>query len=79
MFISDEEINFLYDFVEKKVLFLYENIKKLNFPKNINLNLITTTKECTNCVYNEICNNQEKLINYTKQKNLNKEEFFNLL
>ncbi len=79
MFISDEEINFLYDFVEKKVLFLYENIKKLNFPKNINLSLNTTTKECINCVYNEICNNQEKLINYTKQKNLNKEEFFNLL
>lgn len=78
MLISNEELEQLFKFAEKKIRNIYYNVSSMHFenkPINIHKN---NTIFCEYCEFKEICNN-EKIIKSTRNKTITKKEFFDVI
>lgn len=76
--ISKEELKLLFCFIENKIKFMVSSIEKLDFkkqPKNLPQKNILY---CDYCDFKEICDENE-ITKPKKQKNLNKQEFLEIV
>lgn len=76
---NKNELRDIFNFIEKKIKIMCNDVLKLNFKKSPIYFKNTNQLYCEFCNFKEICSNKKEITKPKKQKQLEREDFFEIL